>query len=549
MKASDFSFKGPICLIILDGWGITAAGPGNSITLSKIPNFNSYAASFPHTQLLASGESVGLPKGEPGNSETGHMNIGAGRIIYQDLPRINLSIADGSFFKNKAFLDATNHVKKFNSSLHLMGLVGSGGVHSNTEHLFALLRLAADQQLKNVYLHLFTDGRDSPQTSSISYIKQIEEELKKIGLGQIATIMGRYYSMDRDNRWERIEKAYLALTSGEGLRFKSAVEAIESSYEKNVTDEFILPSVIVNNQNQSVKIIEDNDGVIFFNFRIDRPRELTKAFVLKNFESYAPQKASFDPYAERYGHKQFEEIEKKLTFARKKVLKNLFFVTMTQYEKILPVKVAFPQLKIELSLPRILSESGKKQFHISETEKFPHVTTFFDGLVEKPFLNEEWAEVPSPKVATYDLKPEMSAGEVTAQFIKRIKTGLYSFALLNFANPDMVGHTGNIGAAIKACETTDFNLGKIVREILSLQGTAIVTADHGNVEEMINLETGEIDTEHSSNPVPFILINNQLKGEKKVLPQGILADITPTILSLYKIKIPSSMTGNSLIPD
>jgi len=300
----------PLVLVILDGWGIAPEGPGNAVALAKTPNFNALWASYPHTQLLASGESVGLPKGEPGNSETGHLNLGAGRVIYQDLPRINLSIANGTFFKNTAFLKAIVHVRQNKSSLHLMGLVGSGGVHSNIEHLYALLRLAKEEQVDNVYLHLFTDGRDSPPTSALIFISQVEAELKEIGIGKIATVCGRYYALDRDNRWERTQKVYDALTLGVGLKAKNAEEAIKNSYKKRVFDEFIEPTVLVGDRNQPIKLIEDGDAVIFFNFRIDRPRQLTKAFVLIDFESYRPKKASFDPYAERYGHKQFEEIKK-----------------------------------------------------------------------------------------------------------------------------------------------------------------------------------------------------------------------------------------------
>jgi len=546
MKFQKLQNNSPIVLVILDGWGIAPESPGNAVELAKKPNFDRLWISFPHTQLLASGEAVGLPKKEPGNSETGHLNLGAGRIVYQDLPRINLAIADGSFFKKNAFLKAINYIRQKNSDLNLMGLIGSGGVHSNIEHLFALIRLMSEQKIKNVYLHLFTDGRDSPPKSSLTYINQIEQELINLGIGKIATISGRYYSMDRDNRWERVQKAYDALTSGIGEIAKTSQEAIKNSYERGITDEFILPTVIVDENNKPVKVINDNDSIIFFNFRIDRPRELTKAFVLKNFESYRPTKASFDPYAERYGHKQFEEIKEISTFQRKKILKDLFFVTMTEYEKGLPTEVAFSPPIVSLSLSRLFSEAEKRQFHIAETEKYPHVTTFFDGLKDRPFSFEEWAEVPSPKVATYDQQPEMSAKEVTAQFLKRFRTKFYQFALINFANPDMVGHTGVLEAGIKACEVIDYFLGQIIKEILAQGGTAIITADHGNVEEMINPQTNEIDTEHSNNPVPFILINNNLKTKGITFPQGVLSDVAPTILSLAGLKIPEEMTGRPL---
>jgi len=541
------SASGPITLVILDGWGIAPKGPGNAVTLAKTPNLDSFWAGYPHTQLLASGEAVGLPRGEEGNSETGHMNIGSGRIVYQDLPRINLSIADGSFFENQAFLKAIVHVKKNQSSLNLLGLVGTGGVHSNLEHLFALLKLAADHQVKNVFLHLFTDGRDSPPTSSPLYLNQIEEEIKVLGVGKIASICGRYYAMDRDDRWERVQKAYDALTLGIGEKANSAVKAIHNSHLKGITDEFILPTLIVDQNNQPLKIIADKDAVIFFNFRIDRPRELTRAFVLENFESYCPVKKSFDPYAERYGQKQFSETETCATFVRKKKLHHLCFVTMTRYEKYLPVEVAFPPTQMRITLARLFSEIQERQFHLAETEKFPHVTNFFDGTAEQPSPQEEWAEIPSPKVATYDLKPEMSAAEVTEQYLKRINTGQYHFSLVNFANPDMVGHTGVIPAAIKACEFADHCLGIIVKEMLSLEGVVVVTADHGNVEEMIDLKTGEVDTKHSCNPVPFLVIEKSLLGKNVVLDQGILADIAPTILRLAKMIVPSEMTGRCLL--
>lgn len=538
---------GPIVLTILDGWGIAPPGPGNAVTLAKIPNFDSYWSSFPHTTLIASGEDVGLPRGEPGNSETGHLNIGAGRIVYQDLPKINVSIADGSFLKNPAFLMAANHVRQNNSSLNLMGLVGPGGVHSSLEHIFALLKFAVDEKINNVYLHLFTDGRDSPPTSSLDYINRVEAELGKFGVGKIASICGRYYAMDRDNRWERIQTAYDALTSGIGEKAHSAKDAVQNSYLKGTTDEFIKPCIIVKENGEPLKLISDNDAVIFFNFRVDRPRELTKTLTLKDFENYQPKRLSFDPYAERYGQKQFLEVKGIQTFNRKKILSNLLFVTMTEYEKGLPVEVAFPPSRIDLTLSRLFSENQKRQFHLAETEKYPHVTSFFDGSAEKPSPYEEWSKVPSPNVATYDLMPEMSAQEVTNQFLMRINTTMYDFALVNFANPDMVGHTGVINAGIKACEVTDKCLGQIVSTTLNLEGTVIVTADHGNVEEMISLDTGKINTEHSKNMVPFILINKSLIGSGTMLPQGILADIAPTILSIAGLTVPGTMSGKKLL--
>ncbi|MGB9706618.1 MAG: 2,3-bisphosphoglycerate-independent phosphoglycerate mutase [Microgenomates group bacterium] len=532
----------PVVLIILDGWGLAPAGPGNAISLAKTPNFNTFWAAYPKTQLSASGEAVGLPRGERGNSETGHLNLGAGQIVFQDLPRIDMAIADGSFFQKPAFKEAAEHVKKNGSNFHLMGLIGAGGVHSSTEHLWALLRFAKNENISNLYLHLFTDGRDSPPTSAAIYISKVEEELKNLGIGKIATLIGRYYALDRDNRWERTEKAYDALVLGIGKKESSATQAIQNSYAEGKTDEFIEPVVLDKNG-----LIQDNDAVVFFNFRIDRPRQLTKAFVLPDFEKLKIKEVSFDPYAERYGLKIYEAPRGTTTFKRKKILKNLFFVTMTEYEKKLPLAVAFPPEPVKLPLARVLAENGLRQLHLAESEKYPHVTVFFDGGRERPFPGEDWVEIPSPKVATYDLKPQMSAYELTQQVLQRLKGNLYDFVLVNFANPDMVGHTGRISAAIKACEAVDECLGDIVNTVLNLGGTCVITADHGNAEEMINLTTGQIDTEHSTNPVPFIVVDRRLSQGGRVLPRGILADVTPTVLFLLGIEKPELMTGKNLL--
>lgn len=532
----------PVVLIILDGWGIAPAGPGNAVSQAKTPNFSKLWTTCPHTQLSASGEAVGLPRGEKGNSETGHLNLGAGQIVFQDLPRINMAIADGTFFVNPAFKKVAEHVLKNQSALHLLGLVGMGGVHSDLSHLIALIHFAKNEGVGKLYLHLFTDGRDSPPTSAPVYISQIEEELEKVGIGKIATICGRYFAMDRDNRWERTQKAYEALVLGKGKQASSATEAIRQSYKDGKTDEFIEPTIL-----KQEGLIKDNDGIIFFNFRIDRPRQLTKAFVLPDFEQLKIEKAAFDPYAERYGLKIYEAPKGTTTFKREKVLKNLFFVTMTEYEKNLPVEVAFPPQIVKLPLARILSENNLRQLHIAESEKYPHVTVFFDGGRETPFPGEDWVEIPSPKVATYDLKPEMAAYELTEQTLKRIKGNFYDFILVNFANPDMVGHTGVITAGIKACETVDECLGKIVNMVFTIGGICLVTADHGNVEEMINLNTGEIDTEHSVNPVPFLVVDKKFDHAGRVLPRGILADVAPTILGILGIEKPELMTGKNLL--
>jgi len=533
----------PVVLIILDGWGLAPPGPGNAVSLAKIPNFNKFWAAFPHTQLVASGEAVGLPRNEPGNSETGHLNLGAGQIVFQDLPRINMAIADGSFYQIEAFRQMVNHVQQNNSSLHLLGLVGSGGVHSSLEHLFALLRLASQASLKKVWLHLFTDGRDSPPTSAFVFLTQTQITLEKIGVGQIATLIGRYYAMDRDWRWERTQKAYELLTEGRGEQITSLKEAIKKSYEASKTDEFIEP-LVVNKEG----IIKDNDGVIFFNFRIDRPRQLTKAFVLPDFERLKITKATFDPYAERYGLKLYQVPEGMTTFQRKKILKNLFFVTMTEYEKGLPTKIAFPPEIVKIPLARVLAENNLRQLHISETEKERFVTYYFNGQREKPFSNEDWVEIPSPKVATYDLKPEMSALEITQEVLKRLPDLNYHLTVINYANPDMVGHTGVIPAGIKACEAVDECLGKVVNYVFNTGGVCLITADHGNVEEMIDPLTGGVETEHSANPVPFLVVSRHFGSAGHFLREGILADVAPTILNIMGLSKPELMTGRSLIP-
>jgi len=532
----------PVVLIVLDGWGLAPAGPGNAISQAKIPNFQRYWAVYPRTQLQASGEAVGLPKGERGNSEAGHLNLGAGQIVFQDLPRIDMAIADGTFFQKEAFLRAAEHVKRNQSRLHLLGLIGAGGVHSSLEHLLALLHFAKNQNITNLYLHLFTDGRDSPPTSAISYILKVEEELKILGIGKIATLIGRYYALDRDNRWERTQKAYELIVLGKGELGENPLAAIKKSYAVGITDEFIKPIIL-----DKEGVIKDNDAVIFFNFRIDRPRQLTKAFVLPDFEKLEIKKVSFDPYAERYGLKIYESPKGTTTFKREKILKNLFFVTMTEYEKNLPTMVAFPPEPVKMPLARVLAEQGLRQLHIAESEKYPHVTVFFNGGRETPFTGEDWVEIPSPKISTYDLKPEMAACEVTDQVLKRLKSNIYDFILLNFANPDMVGHTGVISAGIKACEAVDKCLGEIVNTTLNLGGVCVVTADHGNVEEMINLNTGEIDTEHSTNPVPFIIIDKRYNYGGRILPRGILADVAPTVLSLMGIEKPELMIGKNLL--
>lgn len=541
-----------VILAVLDGWGLAQPGPGNAITLANTPNFDRLWASYPHTQLKASGEAVGLPRDEAGNTETGHLNLGAGRIVYQDLERINMAIADGSFFENEVLINAINHARENNSKLHYMGLIGAGGVHSNIEHLYALIQLAKKQNFSNVYLHLFTDGRDSPPTASETYIGKVKEVIKREGVGQIASIMGRYWAMDRDRRWDRTEKAYKALTEGNGNLVKTCEEAIKMSYSDGKTDEFIEPSLITNSEGKPKALISDNDSVVFFNFRIDRPRQLTAAFIVKDFneESVA---LDFDPFLERYEHTHLPQKVKdyQKVFDRGEPLKNLFFVTMTEYSKTLVeagAKVAIPPETVEMPLGRVISENGLRQLRVAESEKERFVTFYFNGQRETAFPNEERVIIPSPNVPTYDQKPEMSANEVTERLLEKLKTeGNYAFILVNYANADMVGHTGNIGPAVTACETVDSCIGRLVNFVLAYDGTLLITADHGNVEEMINLHTGQIDTEHSSQPVPFIAVSKQFTGRSQVIPAGILADVGPTILSLIEIEKPSSMTGTNLL--
>lgn len=541
-----------VILAVLDGWGISAPGPGNAISQANTINMNRFMATYPHTQLLASGEAVGLPRGEDGNTETGHLNLGAGRIVYQDLVRINLSIADGTFFSNQVLLSAIQHAQKNNSNLHYMGLIGAGGVHSNIEHLYALIELAKRQQFKRVFVHLFTDGRDSPPTAAKSYIANLRSVLQKEGLGVIASIMGRYYTMDRDLRWDRTGKAYFALTKGMGHLVKTPEEAIDFSYSEGKTDEFIEPSIITDKNSLPVGLIKDNDAVVFFNFRIDRPRQLARAFVIDDFAK-ANADWGFDPYLVKYSKSHLAQAVPQIQppFDRGVKLNNLFFVTMTEYGKILVdngAKVAFPPETVDMPLGRVISESDYKQLRCAESEKERFVTFYFNGQHESAYQGEDRIIVPSPKISTYDLKPEMSAGELTDAVLTRLRESPdYRFVLINFANADMVGHTGNIGAATKACQFVDEYLGKLANWVEAYDATMLITADHGNAEEMIDATTGQIETEHSSSPVPFIAVSKALMGHPQTLTSGILADIAPTVLNILGIEIPGSMTGRNLL--
>lgn len=497
-------------LCILDGWGISKDTKSNAVFSAKTPNFDKYFASDMSTTIHADGLSVGLPEGQMGNSEVGHLNIGAGRIVYQELTRINKSIDEGEFFKNEEFLNAINHVKKNNSKMHIYGLLSTGGVHSSMKHLNALLEMMAKNDVKDVYVHAFLDGRDTPPKSADKFLAQTEEVLKANNLPKIASIIGRYWAMDRDKRWERVEKAYNCLTLGEGIKEENSKAAIENSYKNDVTDEFVEPTAISNER------IDDNDAIIFFNYRPDRAREITRAFTDKNFDG----------------------------FNRKKVINNLYYVCMTQYDETFDVPVAFkPQTLVNI-LGDVLDNNNVKQFRTAETEKYAHITFFFNGGVEKEGKLETRALVNSPKVATYDLKPEMSAYEVCDNVLKAIDNPEYGFILVNFANPDMVGHTGVMEAAVKACEAVDECVGKIAKKALDNDITMIITADHGNAEWMYNEQTHAPQTAHTTNPVPFIIVS---KDHYELNNNGALCDIAPSILDIMGIEKPAEMTGKSMI--
>lgn len=537
----------PAVLIMLDGWGIGPNNAGNAIALANTPNMDKYWMLFPHTQITASGEAVGLPRGEDGNTETGHLNVGAGHIVYQDLPRINMSIADGSFFQNPALLNAVAHVRKYGSVLHLMGLIGAGGVHSNIEHLYALLNFCKQQGVQEVYIHGFTDGRDSPPTSGINYVQHILDNCENLGIGKIATLMGRFYAMDRDKKWDRIEKAYNALTkpSPEACT-TDPIAAMKAQYDAGTTDEFIEP-INICNQDGTHRVVQDNDAAIFINYRVDRPRELTRALVMPDFEQGIHHEA-FDPYSEKYTNSNIQDQPMVVeTFSRQIKINNLYFVTMTRYEEGLPVDVAFPPQNIKNPLCKVFAENGLRQLRITETEKERFVTYYMNGQQEVMYPGEDRVIIPSKGVKSYDQAPEMCAYEIADEMIKRIEEDQYDVIITNICNGDMVGHTGNLQAAIKACEIVDEVVGKIVSTVTAKGGVVLITADHGNVEEMINNETGEMDTEHSVYPVPLLIIGKQYINQPTMLPSGILADIAPTMLKIMGIEKPQSMTGRALL--
>lgn len=506
--------KSPVALIILDGFGCRNETKGNAVAQAKKPNFDRYWNEFPHAHLLASGEAVGLPEGQMGNSEVGHTNIGAGRIVYQSLTRVNIAIREGEFAQNETLLGAVDHVKKNGTSLHLFGLLSDGGVHSHINHMFALLKIAADQGVEKVYIHAFLDGRDvGPQTAE-TYINETLEKMKEYGVGEFATISGRYYSMDRDKRWDRVEKSYRAMVYGEGPSYTNPLDVVKDSYEHGIYDEFVLPSVITKENGEPVATIQDNDAVIFYNFRPDRAIQISNTFTNEDFRSF--DRGPKHP-------------------------KHLYFVCMTHFSETVNGYVAFKPTNLDNTLGEVLSQNGLKQLRIAETEKYPHVTFFMSGGREEKFPGEERILINSPKVATYDLKPEMSVYEVTDALVKEIQADNFDAIILNFANPDMVGHSGMLEPTIKAIEAVDECLGKVVDLILEKGGAAIITADHGNADEVVTLE-GKPMTAHTTNPVPVIVTKQGAE-----LNDGILADLAPTMLDLLQVKQPEEMTGKSII--
>ena len=504
-------------LMVLDGVGINEDERGNAFKAANTPNIDKLLAKYPNASLKTSGLSVGLPDGQMGNSEVGHMSIGAGRVIYQDLTLISEKIRTGEFFKNKVLLDAVNHVKEKNSKLHIFGLLSDGGVHSHIEHFYALLELAKREGIGSVFIHAFMDGRDTPPTSGVEYMRALENKCKELEVGKVASICGRYYVMDRDKRWDRVELAYNALTLGEGKHAKSCERAIENSYECQEFDEFIKPVVIVDEEDEPIGLVKSGDAVIFANFRPDRAREISHAFKDTNFTGFTRKTGK---------------------------LSNLMYVGMTEYEETLDtVKVAFRKEEIKETLGEFLAKRGYTQLRIAETEKYAHVTFFFNGGEEKEFNGESRILVPSPKVATYDLKPEMSAYEVTDKLIEEIDGKKHDVIIVNFANGDMVGHTGDFDAAVKAVEAVDECVGKVIDKLVSVGGEAIIIADHGNCEQMVDLVTGEVVTSHTTFDVPIIVVSDRYTK----VECGTLTDVSPTLIDMMGLTKPKEMTGRSLV--
>jgi len=500
----------------MDGYGLSPQKEGNAIAQAKKPNLDGLFKNHPYTILGASGLDVGLPEGQMGNSEVGHLNFGAGRIVYQEITRIDKALQDKTFFKNSVLTEAMDQVKKRGASLHLLGLVSDGCVHSSLNHLYALLKLAKEKKVEKVFVHAFLDGRDTSPTSGARFIQQLLNKFKEDRIGRLATVSGRYYAMDRDKRWERVQKAYQAMVYGEGKQANDVVSAIKGSYNSQVTDEFVVPIVINDDKNHPTGRIKKDDVGIFFNFRADRARELSCALTDEGFKEFPrPDNMTID------------------------------LVNLTLYDEKLKTKVAFPPIKRTNVLGEVLSKEEKKQLRIAETEKYAHVTFFFNGGEERSFEGEDRILIPSPKVPTYDLKPEMSAFEVTERVVKEIKSEKYDLIVLNYANPDMVGHTGILSAAVKAIEAVDRCVGKVITAVKEVKGIAMVTADHGNAEMMIDPEGGETFTAHTTNRVPFALIMDDFKG--RLRSDGRLADVAPTILFLMDIKKPKEMDGINLI--
>lgn len=505
----------PLAIIIMDGFGISSKEEYNAVARAKKPNLERFWKNYPTTTLAASGLAVGLPRGQMGNSEVGHLNIGGGRIVYQDYTRISLAVEDGSLAENPVLLAAMQKAKEAN--LHLIGLLSDGGVHSHITHLYALLGMAADMGHKQVYVHAILDGRDVPPRSALTYFQELEEKISRIGTGRVATVSGRYFAMDRDRRWERVEKAYRCLTDGAGHAAVSAVEAVEKGYARGENDEFLQPTLV-----DGRGLVQDNDSIIFFNFRPDRAREITRAFVDRDFREFATRPM------------------------------RVHYTCMTQYDATLDVPVAFPAQNLEDTLGQVVSRAGLKQLRIAETEKYAHVTYFFNGGQETANPGEDRCLIPSPKVATYDLQPEMSAFLVRDEVLSRLERDIYDLIVINFANPDMVGHTGIFDAAVKAVEVVDACVGAVVDKILEKGGAVLLTADHGNAEKMRDEKSGQPHTAHTTNPVPFSLIMNGAEGSDTIKrielrEDGILADIAPTALKLLYIDQPPAMTGKSLI--
>lgn len=509
--------KKPLVLMILDGWGVRPPAHDNAVTRCNPYHFRFLQDRYPGTELICSGKAVGLPEGQMGNSEVGHLNMGSGRIVYQEITRISNAVEKGTFFQNQVFQQAIDQARQRNGAVHLMGLLSDGGVHSHIDHVAALLEMCRQRNMHRVYIHAYLDGRDVAPRSALEYITRLQNSMNELQVGRFATLSGRFYGMDRDRRWERVQATYDAMVLGVGKHSPNAFAAVESSYENRITDEFLEPVVMVDDQGKPVGTVQDGDSVIFFNFRADRARQISRAFVDADFTGF-----------------------------ERRVWPRVFYACMTQYDADLEAPAAFPPQNLNQTLGEVLAQEGRKQLRIAETEKYAHVTFFFNGGVEEPNPGEDRILIPSPQVATYNLKPSMSAVEVTDRVIKEIARDYYDVIILNYANPDMVGHTGILEAAIEACQTVDICLHRVVEAALACQGTVLVTADHGNCEMMVCPVTGGPLTSHTTDLVPFILVSEEHRGER-LRRGGSLRDIAPTMLSLLGIEIPAEMTGRTLL--